>query len=149
MFSKLSALSAVVGLIISISSVQTQQGQQNIQQPPIVEVKQILSIPEAISYYSDLYGIDDELPLEIARAESQYKNVCNKQYGCSAGIGIFQIVQTTFDENCEGSPYDVKDNIKCGIKMIKDGDTWRWSQSIHVWSQNISEETKKEIRVLN
>ena len=149
MFSKLSALSAVVGLIISISSVQTQQGQQNIQQPPIVEVKQILSIPEAISYYSDLYGIDDELPLEIARAESQYKNVCNKQYGCSAGIGIFQIVQTTFDENCEGSPYDVKDNIKCGIKMIKDGDTWRWSQSMHVWSQHISEKTKKGIGVLN
>jgi len=149
LFIKLSALSALIGLIISVSPVGVSQRSHYIlEEQPEVEVKKVLSVPEMILYYSDLYGIDGKAPLEIAKAESQYKNVCNKQYGCGAGIGIFQIVQTTFDENCEGSPYDIKDNIVCGIKMIKNGDYWRWSQSKHVWIHNIPEEIKNKIKIL-
>jgi len=61
--------------------------------PLVIEVqKKELTVQEKISYYSSLYEIDDEIPLAIANAESQFKNICNIEKGCTAGIGIFQIV---------------------------------------------------------
>lgn len=114
-----------------------------------------LSKIELISYFSDMYEISDEIPLAIAKAESDYQNVCNQEYGCIAGIGEFQIVQTTFDEQCNatGTPvmtnvYNTIDNVQCGVKMIADEHYFRWSPSMHEWYQMLSTDTKYMIDTL-
>lgn len=70
----------------------------------------------------------------IVEAESQFVNVCNVEEGCVAGIGIFQIVQSTFDEQCGGDVYDAEDNILCGFKMLENEEYWRWGESADVWT---------------
>jgi len=47
------------------------------------------------------YGVDVELALKIANCESSFRNIVNEEYGAVGGIGIFQIVQSTFDEAVE------------------------------------------------
>lgn len=91
----------------------------------------------------------------MARAESQYKNVCNIEKGCIAGIGIFQILQSTFDEQCKttGTPimtdvYNEDDNIQCGIKMIKNEDYWRWNPSMDKWLPKLSTSSREKIESL-
>jgi len=124
--------------------------------PLVIEVqKKELTVQEKISYYSSLYEIDDEIPLAIANAESQFKNICNIEKGCTAGIGIFQIVQSTFDEQCKskGTPimsdvYVIDDNIQCGIRMIKNGDYWRWNPSMNKWLPKLSTNVKEKIESL-
>ncbi len=78
-----------------------------------------------------------EIAVAIITAESHFRNECNKEYGCLGGIGLFQIVQSTFDEQCEGDVYDVEDNVRCGFKLLERGDYWRWSQSFDEWVQKL------------
>lgn len=87
---------------------------------------------------------DLEIGLAIVSAESDYRNVCNTN-GCRYGIGVFQIVQSTFDEQCEGSPYIIEDNVKCGMKMIAQKDFFRWKQSMPKWFPELSDETKNYV----
>ena len=134
---------------------QDQIEEQIIIQPETQTVEEsvkTITVPELITYYSDQYDISDEVPLAIASAESDYLNKCNQEYGCIAGIGTFQIVQSTFDEQCLSTTtadvYNKYDNIKCGVKMIANGDYWRWKPSEHEWLFNISTSTRQEIRTV-
>lgn len=98
-----------------------------------------LETPEDIKLYirerAPVHGVDPELAIGIAKCESNFRNVCNERYGCRSGISIFQIVKTTFDEQCEGDVYDVKDNIDCALKMMSRGEYWRWDSSSKCWSK--------------
>lgn len=93
------------------------------------------------------YGVDEILALRIANVESEFRNVCNSG-GCIYGIGVFQIVQSTFDEAVEKmyvdyselgyelsgiSPYNIKDNIDVAIYMMSRGEYWRWNASKSCW----------------
>ena len=78
-------------------------------------------------------GVDPDLALRIADAKSDFRDVCNSQYGCVAGISVYQIIRTTFDEQCEGDVYNIKDNIDCALLMMSKNQYWRWSQSRHNW----------------
>ena len=73
-----------------------------------------------------------ELAVKIAHCESKFKNVPNSD-GSRYGIGVMQIVQTTFDENCEGDVWNADDNIRCAVKMMAKGELWRWDMSRHCW----------------
>ena len=104
------------------------------------------TVPELISYISkNEYNLSDEVPLAIGKAESDYLNVCNRQYSCIAGIGPMQIVQSTFDEQCSGEIHNVINNVRCGIKMIANEEYWRWQQSMDKWLPTLSEETRNKI----
>ncbi len=119
-----------------------------------------LSVKDLVSYTSDLYKISNEIPLAIVDAESDYRNVCNKEKGCVGGIGIFQITQETFDEQCKNtpliydekriskSPYDIVDNVDCGIRMIKNEEYFRWEPSIESWLPLLSQENQDKINAL-
>jgi len=77
-------------------------------------------------------NVDSVLALRIANAESEFVNKCNTG-GCRYGIGVFQIVQTTFNEQCQGNIYNNADNINCAIKMMSKNQYWRWNQSKSCW----------------
>ena len=130
---------------------------------PIIETKIViekLSVKDLVSYTSDLYKISNEIPLAIVDAESDYRNVCNKEKGCVSGIGPFQITQETFDEQCKNtpliyddkriskSPFDIIDNVDCGVRMIKNEEYFRWKPSIESWLPMLSEENQNKINAL-
>ncbi len=98
-----------------------------------------------ITEVSERYGIKVALAIKIAEAESypQLFNTCHCDYGqphdrtcvenCQKGISIYKIVQSTFDEQCEGDVYNIKDNIDCGILMMSKSQYWRWEKSVKKW----------------
>uniref|UniRef100_A0A6H1ZTX5 Uncharacterized protein n=1 Tax=viral metagenome TaxID=1070528 RepID=A0A6H1ZTX5_9ZZZZ len=69
-----------------------------------------------------------EITLAIHKAENPNNEECNSD-GCKFGIGPMQIVQSTFDEQCNGDVYNENDNIQCGIELIDAGQLQRWKQS--------------------
>lgn len=101
------------------------------------------------------YDVPEDIALKISECESGFRNVCNFQYGCSGGIGIYQITKSTFDETVgrmfteadgmfcpEGmlddcvdvwSPYNIKDNINVGIYLMSKSEYWRWRPSQECW----------------
>lgn len=107
------------------------------------------------------YGVDENKALKIAECESNFQNICNYEYGCSGGIGIFQLTQETFDEARERmgrvesfrggeliasyiksgtpeSPYNIQDNIKVAIYLMSKGEYLRWEKSKHCWNPQTS-----------
>ena len=135
----------------------TARSQQEVLAPPppdtvVQEVQTTVANPEPEKVEETVEQIFERVSKEysadlraIARvivdAESKFQNVCNKEFGCIAGIGPFQIVQSTFDENCEGDAYNAEDNIRCGFVMLEDGEYWRWSPSAKVWLPKLPKET--------
>lgn len=91
------------------------------------------SVERLIKETAERYDVSAELALAIAEAESDFRNICNEKYGCSRGIGVYQIGQTTFDEQCEGNIFENKNNIDCAISMMSQNQYWRWKQSYGKW----------------
>ena len=116
--------------------------------PAVIEVAEAKeeTIPEKIKRISQQYEIDEILLLEIVRAESQFENKCNIK-GCKYGIGLAQIVQSTFDEQCEGDVKSEEDNLTCAAKMLRNGDYWRWEQSWDKWLPKIDQKLANKIKV--
>jgi len=115
--------------------------------PPVNEIveKRELSIPEQITDIGQLWGEElTELALAIHQAENPDNEECNLN-GCKFGIGAMQIVQSTFDEQCEGDVYNNKDNILCAFKMLENGEYWRWLPSYEKWYPKLSLAWQKKI----
>lgn len=118
----------------------------------VIETPKPLTIPELIIQYSNQYNASTTIPLAIADAESRFINECNTN-GCKYGIGPFQIVQSTFDEQCSGTGtpimtdvYNAEDNIQCGVKMISEKQYDRWYRySGDDWFPTLSPEDQREI----
>ena len=72
---------------------------------------------------------DPLLALNIVASESNFQNICNRQYGCIAGIGYFQIVRSTFKSFCDGDVFNGFDNLRCGIKILKESGHHHWDMS--------------------
>lgn len=110
-----------------------------------IDIIEDITVQEKISYYSEQYDISNEIPLMIARIESNFINEC-KNNDCSTGIGIYQISQSVFDEyKCKGSVFNVDDNIKCGIYLIKNNEYQIWEDEYDEWFILLSEKNKKDI----
>jgi len=77
---------------------------------------------------AERYNIDANLVLEIVRRESNFNpKICNQQYGCIAGQGLFMIIPST-EKMCERhfgremDMFDVWDNIDCAMWLLTKGD---------------------------
>ncbi len=99
-----------------------------------------------IVWYAEFFETDPALPIAVARAESNFKNVPNYLYdgedGYYTAYGIFQITRTTFKAFC-GNPdlrKDIEENIKCGVKIIANGGIGHWNASSAVWEANLESE---------
>jgi len=84
-------------------------------------------------------GDDTELVQRIIFCESGgNSNVCNKQYGCYAGMGLFQLIPSTV-KYCEEKlgkkidPFNKRDNTECAIWLLENEGTSHWNQSKSCW----------------
>lgn len=91
-------------------------------------------IEDLIRHYARLYGADENLAVKIAWCESGFDpRVCNKQFGCSGGQGVYQFINSTWIKNCEGDVFNPEDNIKCGVKLISQGQLSHWGSAETWW----------------
>lgn len=64
--------------------------------------------------------------------------VCNKQYGCYAGMGLFQLIPSTV-KYCEEKmdkridPFNKQDNTECAMWLLENEGTRHWDQSKSCW----------------
>lgn len=79
--------------------------------PPVV-----LTVKGKIVKYAKEFGTDANLAIAVAYAESCFEPTAKNKN--SSASGIFQFVQQTWEENCEGDVFNEDDNIKCGVKML-------------------------------
>jgi len=71
-----------------------------------------------------------ELSVMVAYCESKIRNVGNL---ASSAYGIFQFIDSTWDNRCEGDKDNVEDNIRCGVKLLNLGEYHHWDSSINCW----------------
>jgi len=66
--------------------------------------------------------VEDETALRIAFCESSY-NPCAKNKNSSAG-GLYQFLDGTWNNYCEGDKFNIIDNIRCFDKLYNKYPTW-------------------------
>ena len=65
-------------------------------------------------------------------------SVCNQQYGCKAGMGLFQLIPSTV-KYCEEKlgrdidPFNENDNMACGMWLLKNEGTDHWGTADTDW----------------
>ncbi|HDY66246.1 MAG TPA: hypothetical protein ENH85_00490 [Candidatus Scalindua sp.] len=64
--------------------------------------------------------------------------VCNKEYGCKAGMGLFQLIPSTV-KYCEKKlgksidPFNAEDNYECGVWLLENEGTRHWGTVDTIW----------------
>lgn len=61
------------------------------------------------------YGVSEATALRIARCESSYDPTARNKY--SSAKGIYQFIDKTFKNYCQGDVMNYKDNIECFMKL--------------------------------
>ena len=95
-------------------------------------------LKEAVVYISNLYGIDSVCYDAIIEAECQYRPRCNEEYGCSAGDGLIQLIEST-RQHCsdklgrEIDPMNDKDALECGAWLLANEGTGHWGREDTEW----------------
>jgi hypothetical protein len=74
-----------------------------------------------ITYYSGLYEVDTQLALDLAEFESAFDPFAESRK--SSAKGIYQFLDGTFREFCDGNVFKPADNIECAMFILstKDG----------------------------
>lgn len=101
-----------------------------------------LTVEDKIVMSAQAYGLDEDLMLRIASAESKFKNVPNYLYDGESGhytaYGIFQITRTTYKAFC-GNPderLDIDKNIDCAMVIASKSGIHHWNESKNNWSND-------------
>ncbi len=90
-------------------------------------------------------GYPVQKAVEIAKAESELKNVCNHKYdgenGMYTACGPFQITRTTYKAFC-GDPaerLEIDKNIDCAFEILEESGDHHWDESRATWGAKIDE----------
>jgi Transglycosylase SLT domain len=102
---------------------------------------------EIIHKWADHYGVDKDLAVRIARAESGLN--CKVQNKKSSAGGLFQFINSTFlsTQKRLGKPqdisrkYDCDENAQLGIYLLSKGELQHWNASRSVWDRSSIAET--------
>jgi hypothetical protein len=102
---------------------------------------------EIIHKWADHYGVDKDLAVRIARAESGLN--CKVQNKNSSAGGLFQFINSTFlsTQKRLGKPqdisrkYDCDENAQLGIYLLSKGELQHWNASRSVWDRSSIAET--------
>ena len=100
------------------------------------------SATEIIHKWADHYGVDKDLAVRIARAESGLN--CKVQNKNSSAGGLFQFINSTFlsTQKRLGKPqdisrkYDCDENAQLGIYLLSKGELQHWKASQSVWDRS-------------
>ena len=97
------------------------------------------SAAKIIHKWADYYGVDKDLAVRIAHAESGLN--CKVQNKKSSAGGLFQFINSTFlsTQKRLGKPqdisrkYDCNENAQLGIYLLSKGELRHWNASRSVW----------------
>ncbi len=107
------------------------------------EAKELI-IPEQISLMGQLWGATTtSIALSIVEVESQFNPLA--QNPRSTAKGLFQFLDGTWKENCVGDPLKAKDNMRCGLRLINEGQLFRWEASQDKWLPLLATSTREMI----
>lgn len=81
-----------------------------------VDAMQRTEITGLIRKYAKAYGVREELALSVAMQESRFSQNVRS---CAGAIGVMQLMPGTARQ-LGVDPYDLEDNIKGGVKYLKD-----------------------------
>ncbi|MGL4440181.1 MAG: lytic transglycosylase domain-containing protein [Bosea sp. (in: a-proteobacteria)] len=81
-----------------------------------VDAMQRTEITGLIRQYAKAYGVREELALSVAMQESRFSQNVRS---CAGAIGVMQLMPGTAKQ-LGVDPYDLEDNIKGGVKYLKD-----------------------------
>jgi hypothetical protein len=111
-----------------------------------VRLERIVVVPpsttEIIHKWADHYGVDRDLALRIARAESGLN--CTVQNKNSSAGGLFQFINSTFlstqkrlgkDQDIS-KKYDCNENAQLAIYLLSKGELRHWNASRSAWDQS-------------
>jgi soluble lytic murein transglycosylase-like protein len=86
------------------------------------EVKTLGSVEEKIVYYADIYGVEKETALRIAKCESGFNPKAENENG--SATGVYQFIRKTWKNNCDGDVYNADANIICFMRLYKNNKNW-------------------------
>ena len=89
----------------------------------------------------------------IIECESNWKNICNQKYGCYAGIGLAQIIPSTWkfaklNGLAVDDPFNEVDNLLTAIWLYENYGNKPWSQSQKCWINSNGQKEKKEEEII-
>jgi hypothetical protein len=140
-------LLGVVFLVKGQETAESSYQAPNMTSLTMVEGNTLVAITPYTYYDYMVLGNLTELADIIIMCESGGRpDVCNKQYGCRAGIGLFQLIPSTV-RYCEEKlaktidPFNPNDNYECGMWLLENEGTRHWGYegadwgSFHCWSK--------------
>ena len=80
-----------------------------------IELLKPKTIQEKIIEMSIEYGVDTQTALDIAKCESQFDPLAKNPN--SSAKGIYQFIDSTWEERCSGDVLNEDDNIKCFMEL--------------------------------
>jgi len=89
-------------------------------------------------YYPKVYTLGSLVERIIHCESGGNPKICNKQYGCYAGMGLFQLIPSTV-KYCEEKlgrkidPFDANDNTTCAMWLLENEGLSHWKQSKDCW----------------
>jgi len=90
------------------------------------------------TYYPNIQTLGALAERIIFCESSGRPDVCNQQYGCGAGMGLFQLIPSTV-KYCEGKlgksidPFDPDDNYECGMWLLENEGPHHWGTETSWW----------------
>jgi len=121
---RLILFTSVLFSVIIISGYGYQTSQALAEQPviePVIIVKE-KTVQEKIIDYADTYGVERETALRIANCESGYNPLAKNK--TSSATGVYQFINSTWDNYCKGDRLNADDNIICFMELYPKHPQW-------------------------
>lgn len=96
------------------------------------------SVEEIIRHYAGIYGVNEQVAINIAKCESGLNPEAKNKY--SSAKGVYQFIDGTFAYYSEkfsttGTVLNAKDNIELAMKVMGKYGTSDWEESKKCWNK--------------
>lgn len=95
----------------------------NMQVPVHIKSAYANPVEDQIRRLAASYGVDEDRAVDIARCESQLGKYKTNWSGSSAK-GVYQFIDKTWQNYCEGDVMDDEDNIRCFMEQYPKHPSW-------------------------
>lgn len=80
------------------------------------------TIEDKIVSQAEFYGVNKDTALRIAHCESSFNQYAANKH--STAKGVYQFLDSTWSEYCDGDVYDADANIECFMKLYPSYPQW-------------------------